>query len=67
MYSMLINTISPNPILFILNYKFYNIDLENRIGGYLLISKLNLTNYSQVKIAYHLFDYTLIHKEDNYV
>lgn len=66
-YSILINTTSPNPILFLLNYKFYIVDLENRIGGYLLISKINLNNYSQVKRAYHLFDYTLIHIEDKYV
>lgn len=55
----LVNSISPNPLLFIVGYHFYLIETENGVT-YLLMSKRKLCNKNQVKLVNRLFDYLLI-------
>lgn len=50
----------PNPLLRIMGYHFYSIDLEDGIHGYMLISKLEIFNSKQITSGKLISNYIII-------
>lgn len=59
-----LNSVVPNPLLFLQKYHFYEISTENGVSGYLLLSQRNLCNAKQVTMVNQLFDYICIDLEE---
>ena len=58
-----VNFATPNPLLFISGYHFYEISAENGISGYLLICKRSLRNAKHVTMVKRVFEFLLIDSE----
>lgn len=57
------NSAIPNPLLLIRLYHFYQIDAENGIGDYVLISKRKFRNKKEVNVVNRVFDFLLLDGE----
>jgi len=53
-------TPTANPLLFLIGYHFYDVETENGIGNYLVISKKAIRNKSELKKAIRVTEYLLI-------
>ncbi len=58
-----VNSATPNPLLFLRRYHFYEISAENGVSGYLLICKRNLRNAKHVTTVKRVFEFLLIDSE----
>lgn len=57
------NSSIPNPILRLLGFHFYTVDLNNGLSGYTLITKQQLINLSQVKTVFEASEFLLLDGE----
>lgn len=53
-------TPTANPLLFFLGYHFYDVETENGIGNYLIISKRPIRNKGELKKVVRVTEYLLI-------
>lgn len=60
---LFVNSVAPNPLLFLRRYHFYEISAENGISGYLLICKRDLRNVKHVRTVKQVFEFLLIDSE----
>lgn len=58
-----VNSATPNPLLFLRRYHFYEISAENGVSGYLLICKRNLRNANHITTVKRVFEFLLIDSE----
>lgn len=58
-----VNSATPNPLLFLRRYHFYEISAENGVSGYLLICKRNLRNAKHITTVKRVFEFLLIDSE----
>ena len=58
------NTSSPNPLLAIRRYHFYQVLTENGIADYVLISKRKLRNKKDLKVVNRMFEFLLVDVEE---
>lgn len=58
------NSATPNPLLFLRKYHFYEIGAENGVSGYLLICKRKLRKAKDIKTVKRVFDFLLIDPEE---
>ena len=56
------NSSIPNPILRLVGYHFYTIDLKDALHNYTLITKKKLANNNQVTSVYEVHEFLLIDK-----
>ena len=56
----LINSQSPNPLLFISGYHFFTVKTTNGIREYILLSKQKMRNANQITYVKRLFEYLLV-------
>ena len=54
------NTPTANPLLFFIGYHFYEVEAENGIGNYLVISKKSIRNKEELKTVIRVTEYLLI-------
>ena len=54
------NTPTANPLLFFVGYHFYDVEAENGIGNYLVISKRAIRNKDEIKNVIRITEYLLI-------
>lgn len=54
------NTPTANPLVFLLRYHFYDVETENGIGNYLVISKRAIRNKDELKKVIRVTEYFLI-------
>lgn len=57
------NSVTPNPLLFLRKYHFYEISAENGVSGYLLICKRDLRNAKHITTVKRVFEFLLIDSE----
>lgn len=57
---LIANTPMANPLLFLLGYHFYDVEAENGIGNYLVISQKSIRNKDEVKEVIRVTEYLLI-------
>lgn len=57
------NSMSANPLLFLRGYHFYDIECENGIGNYLLMTKKTIRNKDDIGIVNRVTEYFLIMQE----
>ncbi|SDH83230.1 hypothetical protein [Desulfosporosinus hippei] len=57
------NSMSANPLLFIIGYHFYDVECENGIGNYLLMTKVIIRNKDEVGVVNRVTEYFLIMQE----
>jgi hypothetical protein len=57
---LMANTPTANPLLFFLGYHFYDVETENGIGNYLVISKRPIRNKDELKKVIRVTEYLLI-------
>lgn len=58
--ALLAHTPTANPLLFLVGYHFYDVETENGIGNYLVISKRNIRNKNELKKIIRVTEYLLI-------
>ena len=54
------NTPTANPLLFFAGYHFYDVEAENGIGNYLVISKRDIRNKDEIKKVIRITEYLLL-------
>ena len=54
------NTPTANPLLFFVGYHFYDIEGENGIGNYLLVTKKHIRNKDDIKLVQRVTEYLLL-------
>lgn len=59
---LIANTPTANPLLFYVGYHFYEVEGENGIGNYLLITKKSLRNKDEIKFVQRVTEYLLLDK-----
>ena len=59
-----ININIPNPILLCLGYHFYDINAENGVSGYTVISRRNLRKNADLQYIYRIFEFMLLDVEE---
>lgn len=59
----LVNSAIPNPFLFLKCYHFYQVNGENGISGYVLISKRILRKKQDLRLVNQMFDFLLLDAE----
>ena len=57
------NSVTPNPLLFLRKYHFYEISAENGVSGSLLICKRDLRNAKHITTVKRVFEFLLIDSE----
>lgn len=61
------NSISVNPLMFLVGFHFYDIESGNGIGNYLLMTRKIIRNREEIKIVNRVTEYFLIMREDKNV
>ena len=57
---IILNTPTANPLLIMSGYHFYDIEGENGIGNYLLISKKSIRNKNEINLVQRVTEYLLL-------
>lgn len=57
------NSLSANPLLFLIGYHFYDIECDNGIGNYLLMTKKIIRNKDEIGSVNRVTEYFLIMQE----
>ncbi len=57
---LIANTPTANPLLFFVGYHFYDVEGENGIGNYLVISNRAIRNRDELKIVVRITEYLLL-------
>lgn len=57
------NSLSTNPLFFLLGFHFYDIECENGVGNYLLMTKKTIRNKDEIIAVSRITEYFLIMQE----
>lgn len=61
------NSIPANPLMFAVGFHFYDIESENGIGNYLLMTRKIIRNKDEINVVNRVTEYFLIMREDKNV